>query len=113
MTPLEEQFPLLPDTEYDGWWSIDGKVHHLSIHRRPTYCDRGRFQVDISPVAGAGYAYSIDDSDGFPRYFMNFDRMMDELREWLDWRENGGAAKAGREAFSGSVEDTIRALRGG
>lgn len=90
-------YPLTRDR--DGTWWLRGRVHHVWIQARPAYCDRGHFLAHVEPAPGVGFEFSIDDSDKWPRYFMNFDRMVEEIREWLDWREGDGPSAAGKATF--------------
>lgn len=83
---LEDTFPLSQD-DYGVWW-LKGDVHHIWIEKRPDYCDRGHYIAHVEPAPDAGLRYDIDHSDFWPRYYMDFNRMIAEIRDWLDWREN-------------------------
>lgn len=88
----------LTQDNYGVWW-IKGSVHHIWMTKRPSYCDRGHYIAHVEPAPGAGHEYSIDESDLWPRYFMGFTRMVDEMCAWLDWREGDGPKEAGRKTF--------------
>lgn len=59
----------------------------IYISRRPSYCDRGRwnFYVDVKPE----YInkMNIDSADCFPRYFFKLENMFDELHEWVKFNK--------------------------
>lgn len=50
------------------------------IQRRPSYCDRGRWQASVECIP------DIDAQDGFPRYYMTLEHAIDEITSWLNWR---------------------------
>lgn len=81
---LEERYPV---TEEDGEWWIRGRVHAIWISERPPYCDRGLYFAHVEPMPDAGVEYNIDAMDLWPRPYMDWDRMIAELRDWLAWRE--------------------------
>lgn len=58
--------------------SVDGRVV-ATIEPRPSYCDRGHWLLKVD-LPG------VDVQDGFPRYFMNVTRAMDEATDFLRWR---------------------------
>lgn len=82
----------LDQLEYDAqgreWW-IRGKVHDIWITMRPTYCDRGRFFAEIEMAKGPNaHLYTIEPPiDLWPRAYMDANRMVAELRDWLAFRE--------------------------
>lgn len=47
--------------------------------RRPSYCDRGHWQLNIE-LPG------IDGADGFPRYYMRRETAIQEAELFLRWR---------------------------
>jgi hypothetical protein len=96
---LSDRFPASIDEDGVVW--VKGKYHHVWYQPRPTYCDRGHWIANIEPAPGAGLNYSIDDSDKWPRYYMDEDRMLMEIRDWLDWRESDGPRRAGEATFGG------------
>jgi hypothetical protein len=53
------------------------------IHKRPHYCDRGHWQVQVECVP------ALDAADCFPRYFMRRETAQQELIEFLAWRLHG------------------------
>ncbi len=61
------------------WWYRIGEFA-VWITARPPYCDRGHFQSVTHQVP------DIDDSDRFPRYFMDLERAKAEMAEWLAWK---------------------------
>ena len=97
----DERFPLTRD-DYGIFW-IKGEIHEVWMQRRPAYCDRGHWIAHVERANGAGVEYSIDDADKWPRYYMSFDRMVDEVRDWLEWREGDGPKIAGQRAFEGAA----------
>jgi hypothetical protein len=50
------------------------------IAKRPSYCDRGSVSAHIEGIS------SIDEADGFPRYYMTMEVAKREMKEWLLWR---------------------------
>lgn len=56
----------------------------VTMEPRPGYCDRGNWVVKVTPVHGA-FA-DIGPEDGFPRYYFDFDNMMEEMLAWLERR---------------------------
>ena len=72
----------------DGWWEIDGLDIQVWLQPRPKYCDRGNFlaNVDLRPTGRARRA-NLDAHDGWPRYYMDFDRAKLEIEAWLKKRK--------------------------
>lgn len=80
------------DTPYQkDEWQLDAYgcyviAHHATgkrlafIVRCPPYCDRGHWQAAVENIP------DIDSQDGFPRYYMNLERALDEMTSWLNWR---------------------------
>jgi hypothetical protein len=65
---VEEYFNLYFNGQRIGW-----------LAKRPAYCDRGRWQFNSElPL--------LDAADGFPRYYMNFERAKAEAEEWSKWK---------------------------
>lgn len=56
----------------------------LWIDRRPHYCDRGRWQVNVESLDVS--LASIDQYDMFPRYYFLDESLAREVRAWLDVR---------------------------
>jgi len=52
------------------------------ITKRPAYCDRGHWQVNIA------LPLDLDEQDGFPRYYMTLETAKKETELFLDWRIN-------------------------
>lgn len=94
---MDEKYPIEYDASGIAW--IRGDVHHVWMQPRPRYCDRGHWIAHVQPAPGVDLKYSIDDSDKWPRYYMDFHRMVDEVRDWLAWRESDGPTKAGDLVF--------------
>lgn len=92
-----EAYPLTQD-EYGIWW-LRGRVHEVWMQKRPAYCDRGHWVAHVEPVPSRRFEYTIDEADYWPRYYMDFDRMVAEIRDWLEWREGDGPTTAGKATF--------------
>jgi hypothetical protein len=67
-----------------SWHSIEGKDCEITIEARPYYCDRGKYLAKLHPRGKL--AYEIDEADGWPRYFFDWERMLKELEAWLTKR---------------------------
>jgi len=69
----------LEDSDYEFWecW-IAGKMVAW-MEKRPYYCDRGHFVVNIK-LPG------IDDADMFPRYYFSQEVAKSETELFLKWR---------------------------
>jgi hypothetical protein len=72
--------------EKQDYWSLRGRECEITIEQRPYYCDRGNYIAKIFPDMGSELELDIDHQDGWPRYYFDFDRMIAELRAWLDKR---------------------------
>lgn len=61
-----------------------GEGHYI-IHaiQRPGYCDRGKFHVLVESEGVA----SLDDQEGFPRYYFRLENLFDEMEAWANERE--------------------------
>jgi len=57
----------------------------IYIERRNFYCDRGRFGFWAESTNCEKVC--IDYADGFPRYFFSLQRAMDEMHDWVMFRE--------------------------
>lgn len=68
-------------TEGGGWWEIEAKDCTISIEVRPPYCDRGSYLAKLHP--SGELAREIDFADGWPRYYFDPLRMMQEIEAWL------------------------------
>lgn len=100
---MTEKYPVTVDA-YGAWW-LKGRVHHVWIERRPAYCDRGHFIAYVEPAPGAGFEFAIDAADGWPRFYMDYDRMVAEIKDWLDWREGDGPESAARAVYGTAGTD--------
>ena len=58
----------------------DGRDVWAYIQQRPTYCDRGHYQLNIEGPLG------LDGHDMFPRYYMSLATAMTEAELFLNWR---------------------------
>lgn len=56
----------------------NGIIH---IQKRPSYCDRGRYLVNV--FSNNDIELSIDAPDGFPRYYFDWDCMVKEINLWI------------------------------
>ena len=68
---------------------IQGRQCLISIEPRPPCCDRGNFIAKLT----ADLSLSIDDCDGWPRYYFSLDAARNECVAWLLKRRQyvGGA----------------------
>lgn len=53
---------------------------------RPSYCDRGRFQVDVFCHGFPTNPNPFDSADGFPRYFFSLERAKSEIEDLISFR---------------------------
>jgi hypothetical protein len=63
----------------------EGGMGHYEIYivRRPSYCDRGDWQIFVD-----GWNNDIDGADGFPRYFFGTeDDVKAQMETWLNRRK--------------------------
>ena len=65
----------------ERYWTayVDGITFHIE-RLMPTCSDRGDWKV---LVESRNWKHSVDDSDMFPRYYFNWDRMLLEIEEWI------------------------------
>lgn len=85
------------DKEYD-FDRVEGLHCHITLEKRPHYCDRGNFIAKIfvkgqlqSPLQASaggrrtakGFGLEIDYSDGWPRYYFDEARAKAEIEAWL------------------------------
>ena len=57
------------------------------VHKRPSYCDRGRFGFLIEVRDGHVDKLTVDHADCFPRYFFKLQRALDEMRDWIEFNK--------------------------
>lgn len=57
----------------------------ITIEKRPNYCDRGNYLVKCDNLNFHG---DIEWSDGFPRYYFEFECMVREIAAFLTKRED-------------------------
>lgn len=85
--PIPSEPPTQRETLADmRWFEVEGKDCLITIEPRPMYCDRGHWIAKLHPKPGA-LPGDFDGSDGWPRYFFDWQRMIDEIAAWLDWRK--------------------------
>lgn len=68
---------------HGSWIDVVGRCCRVSLEPRPTWCDRGHFVAKLD----AGPELHIDGHDGWPRYYLDFDRAMAEVIAWITDRE--------------------------
>ena len=61
------------------YWQLRWGPCLITLEARPQYCDRGNWKV----LVDSNLPFDIDHQDGFPRYYMDFDRAQDEIQDWL------------------------------
>jgi len=67
---------------FPGTFDLYFEEHQFGwLTKRPSYCDRGHWQLNIS-------LKGLDAQDGFPRYFMQFETAKKEAELFLNWRLN-------------------------
>lgn len=74
----------LPIETKDGYLEYRDGVVWLTIQQRPSYCDRGRWDVKASTERPD--IVNIDRHDGFPRYYFHVASVVDEVITWLKVR---------------------------
>lgn len=66
---------------------IQGKACVIYLENRPHYCDRGNFIAKIFTREDAPAAdimeLSLDEADGWPRYYFDENRAKAECEAWL------------------------------
>jgi hypothetical protein len=67
--------------EQDGYQTIQGRECHITLERRPRYCDRGNWLAKLFP--SGEFAREIDEADRWPRYYMDETRAKLEVEAWL------------------------------
>lgn len=68
------------------WLEIRGRECSIFLMRRPAHCDRGNWYALVEPDPRSQLALSLDEADGFPRYYFDLDRAKLELEAWLKRR---------------------------
>lgn len=70
---------------------IQGKACTIYLESRPHYCDRGNFIAKIFPREGVStnliLELSLDEQDGWPRYYFDEARAKAEIEAWLTKRK--------------------------
>ncbi len=71
---------------YEGldYESIHGRECEITLEPRPYYCDRGNYLAKLFPT-GALFL-SIDEADGWPRYYFHPEHAKSEINAWLKKR---------------------------
>jgi hypothetical protein len=59
---------------------------HITIERRPHYCDRGNWLAKLWPDRQNLHLARIDPADLWPRYYFDLDRGKAEIADWLERR---------------------------
>jgi len=67
-----------PDYEF-----VDGRECHITLEKRPHYCDRGNYIAKLFPHPKTQLARDIDEQDGWPRYYFDHERAKLEIEAWL------------------------------
>ena len=67
------------------------------IIERPGYCDRGRYGWGCE--SKDQYLFTIDEADGFPRYFFSLQRLLDELNDWVQFRNRQLQIDQGQKTY--------------
>lgn len=68
-------------------WRCKTRECTIEIIPRPTYCDRGKWQVWVLDEGFPVNPNPFDGCDGFPRYFFNIDRAKAEMEDLLKERK--------------------------
>lgn len=85
MHGLEVQWTCF-DEKYDLWEPrIELPDVTIIMERRNWYCDRGRWGFWASSTDSRKVC--IDFADGFPRYFFDLQRAIDEMYDWIEFRK--------------------------
>lgn len=66
------------------YFSVSADMVVVTMEPRPHYCDRGNWVVKVTPVHED--IADINGQDGFPRYYFDFENMMEEVLAWLERR---------------------------
>lgn len=69
----------------EGVIQIDTEGVKCWISKRPLYCDRGMYMLNITNLPNTFGV--VDGADYFPRYFFKLGNLFDELNEWLKFNE--------------------------
>ena len=93
--------------ECDGWQAVRAKECTIYLVRRAWHCDRGRFLAQLFPDVGTELARSLDDADGWPRYYFDEARAKLEVEAWLDRR--GLLLEQTLEEATAAIKDRIAA----
>jgi len=78
--PSPIEWVRISDRDIGEYWDI--KINGTcvaSLEKRPYYCDRGHFYVKC-------FLHDLDESDGFPRYYMDESVAKQETEKFLKWR---------------------------
>lgn len=68
----------------ETWFMIEGRDCEISLEPRPFYCDRGNWVAKIHLKRDGDWVkLNLDEQDGWPRYYFDYDRAMAEIEAWL------------------------------
>jgi len=82
---LEERgVPVVEVGDITRYLEIKVEQAWITIEPRPLYCDRGNFIVKVTPYGDL--ALSLDEQDGFPRYYFGPLACADEIHAWMSCR---------------------------
>jgi len=76
------------------WQELDyGRQHillaiecRIDIYPRPSYCDRGKWEVHVVDKGYPTNPNPLDHADMFPRLFFSLDRAKAEIEDWMEAR---------------------------
>lgn len=62
------------------YYEITSPRYFITLEPRPRYCDRGEWIAKISSRPGEEM---LDQHEGWPRYYFDKQRALDEIGDWL------------------------------
>lgn len=71
------------NTSKSRWVEIDLNWALITIENRPIYCDRGCYSLKASHKIKHFIECNIDSLDGFPRYYFNFNCLIEETNSFI------------------------------
>ena len=78
---IEHDWQWRENTAFNGLMELyEGDRMLAWIQKRPNYCDRGHWQLNVEGVT------DLDDADRFPRYYMRLEVAKAETIAFLAWR---------------------------
>lgn len=69
------------ELEENKWLEIKLKHGKITISKRPQYCDRGRYEVNV--FSSNILELHVDEADGFPRYYFYLVNLISEVEAWI------------------------------